>query len=339
MKYFWLFIIFSCFKVIHAQKLSAKVVDENNEPLVGAAVYFDGTTRGVITNTRGLFNIEIPDNLADPRLVITFLGYETIVQSNIQNLKKVYQLKPTADNLDAVLLYDSPFSREDMLKVFIANFLGKGKPARNCEILNLDDVTLYYIVEENTLYATSVNPIIIKNDFLGYRVKFDLKAFEVKFNAKSLDDYYLKSSYYAGFSFFEDIDKRKTNRRNRIYESSLNYFFKALIKGNLDKTRFEVGYKGFITQPDYVFGIKPLDDDLFKVYLKSNVIKYFNEKYIPSKIILKHRSDLSTLKFQKPYCRVDQYGNNIDIENIGLLGDLSKSKVARMLPVNFSKVD
>jgi hypothetical protein len=78
---------------------------------------------------------------------------------------------------------------------------------------------------------------------------------------------------------------------------------------------------------------------LFKIYLKDEVIKTFNGKYIPSKIILKYQRDLSTLKFQKPYCRVDQYGNNIDIENIWLIGDLSAYKVARMLPTNYSLVE
>ena len=315
------------------------VVDENNEPLAGATVYFDGTTRGVITNLDGVFNIDKPENINKPTLVVSYLGYETLFETNIQNLNKIYQLKPKADNLDTVNLYASPFSREEMLEVFKDNFLGRGKPARQCEILNIDDIIVYYVVKEKTLYATSANPIIVQNDYLGYKVKFDLKAFKAKFNTKTLDQKYLNQTFYAGFSFFDDIDPDKSNLRQKVYDRSLDKFFKSLIEGSLEKTKFEVGYRGFIRKPDYIFEITTLENNLYKINLKSNVIKTFNDKYIPSRIILKYKSDMSTLQFQKPYCRVDQFGNNIDIQHVSLIGELSESKVAKMLPTNFSERD
>ncbi|RRO19635.1 carboxypeptidase-like regulatory domain-containing protein [Flavobacteriaceae bacterium 14752] len=333
---FLLFLIFAIAQNTYAQQLKAKVVDENNEPLVGATVYFDGTTRGVITNTDGFFNIKKPENISEPILVITYLGYETLYENNLKNLKNTYQLKPNPENLDTVDLYASPFSRKEMLEVFKANFLGKGRPARQCEILNLDDVIVYYVVKENTLYAKSTNPIIVKNDYLGYKIKFDLKDFQVKYSSKTLDIHYLKQSYYVGFSFFEDINPKKLKRRQKIYESSLNMFFRSLIEDNLDKTKFQVGYKGFLKNPKEIFGVKPIENDFFLIYLRSKVMKTFKSKYIPTKITLKHKGELSTLQFQKPFCRVDQFGNNIDIQNVLLIGDLAESKVAKMLPVNFS---
>lgn len=337
MKYvFLVFIIFTTVLNLKAQELKAKVVDENNAPLVGATVYFDGTTRGVITNMDGIFKIEIPENLNSPILIITYLGYETLYEANLKNIKNTYQLKPKAESLKTVDLYSSPFSREDMLKAFKVNFLGKGKPARQCEILNLDDIILYYIVKENTLYATSTNPIIVQNNYLGYKVKFDLKDFQVKYSTKTLDERYLKQSYYAGFSFFEDINPKKTKKRKKIYRSSLNKFFKSLIENDLDKTKFKVGYKGLAYNPKSIFGVKPLENDLFLIYLRSKVIKTYESQYIPTKIFLKHKGELSTLQFQKPHCRVDRFGNNIDIQNILLIGDLSESKIAKMLPVNFN---
>lgn len=321
----------------HAQKLSAKVVDENNEPLVGATVYFDGTTRGVITGVDGIFNIDKPENLNKPILVITYLGYEALYDTNIENLKKVYQLKPKAESLDIVDLYASPFSREDMLKVFKENFLGKGKAARQTEILNLDDVIVYYVVKENTLYAKSANPIVVQNDYLGYKVKFDLKAFEVEFYTKSLDNQYLKRSFYAGFSFFEDTNPIKAKRREKIYERSLSCFFKNLIENTVDKTNFQVAYKGFLEKPYDILGVKPIEDNLFQIYLKPKVIKALNGKRIPTKILLKYKSSMSTIQFQETYFRAGRFGNNIDLENILLIGDLAESKVAEMLPVNFGQ--
>lgn len=333
-----LVLIFLCNSLIaSAQVLSAKVVDENNAPLVGATVYFDGTTRGVITNLDGVFNINKPKNLTEALLVITYLGYETLFEQNTDRLKSIYKLKPKAENLDSVNLYASPFSREVMLEVFRKNFLGDGKAARRCKILNIDDVIVYYKVKDNTLYASSLNPLVIQNDYLGYKVRFDLKAFEVQYNTKTLDEFYQKQSFFAGFSFFEDTDPDKHKRREKIYQRSLDNFFKALISKRLDETEFEVGYRGFIRQPKYVFGVESQADGLYKIFLKPEVIQTFNGKYIPSKIIVKYKSEMSTIQFQKPNIRVDRFGNNIDIQNILLIGDLSKNKLSKMLPTDFAE--
>jgi hypothetical protein len=335
-KYFLFLLFYLLFTPISGQNFTAKVVDENNEPLVSATVYFDGTTRGVITNLEGVFNIEKPENLTELRLVITYLGYESLFIDDVENLKVVYQLQPKAENLNTVNLYSSPFSREEMIEVFRRNFLGVGKPARQCEILNLDDVVVYFKTENNTLYAEALNPVIVQNNYLGYKVSFDIKAFSVNFSARSLDELYQRQSFYAGFSFFEDIDSKKDKKRQKVYERSLDKFLKSLVNGTLDQTKFQVGYQGFLLKPEKIFEVKPIDNNLFEVSLKPDVIKTFNGRYVPSKIILKYKSEMSTLQFQNPQIRVDQFGNNIDIQNILLIGEISKNKIAKMLPTNFT---
>lgn len=328
------FIVFSL--SLNAQRLTAKVVDENNQPLIGATVYFDGTTRGVITDMDGVFNINRPENLNNPILVITYLSYKNIFESDIDNLKAVYQLQPQPENLDTVNLYSSPFSRKDMMKVFKKYFLGDGKAARRCEIENLDDIILYYVVKDNTLYAKSTNLIVVNNKYLGYKVRFDLKDFQVKYNYKSLSEQYLKRSFYAGFSFFEDINPKKEYKRIKTYKGSLRHFFKSLINEELESTKFKVGYKSFVRKPEDVFDVKKIDDVMHQVSLKSSVIKLFRGRPIPTRIILKYKNKNSTLKFNKNEFRVDNFGNNIDIQNFYLIGDLANYRVAKMLPLNFS---
>lgn len=61
-------------------KLTGKVVDENNGPLIGATVYFDGTTRGVITNK--------------PILVITYLGYQNVYLIGDLSKYRVFRMLP-----------------------------------------------------------------------------------------------------------------------------------------------------------------------------------------------------------------------------------------------------
>lgn len=323
------------YQMSFGQELSAKVVDANNEPLIGATVYFDGTTVGVITNFEGVFHIQIPYNLTAPALVITSLGYETIYITDLQNLQDTYQLNSKAVTLDAVNIYDSPFSREEMLEVFKTYFLGSGKEARKCEILNLKDVNVYYVKDKNTLYARSANRINVQNDYLGYNIKFDLKIFIVKFSNTSLDEEYFLESFYGGYPFFKDTNPRRQRIRQKVYFSSLNFFFKSLVEDRLDLTNYAVGYDGLLMDPEKVLDVKPLEENLFQVSLQHPNVDVETGAFLPTKIILTHNYDVSNLLFKVPVIRVDQYGNNLDFDKIRLLGALSEYRLAKMLPTDF----
>ena len=68
----------------YSQTLRAKVIDENDKPLSGATVYFDGTTIDVITGLDVYFSHDKPEYLNQPHLVITFLGYQSIYKKTFQ---------------------------------------------------------------------------------------------------------------------------------------------------------------------------------------------------------------------------------------------------------------
>ncbi len=56
-------------------ELNGKVVDDNNEPLIGASILIKGTTQGTVTDIDGTFKLRITDLCAD--LVISYTGFET----------------------------------------------------------------------------------------------------------------------------------------------------------------------------------------------------------------------------------------------------------------------
>jgi len=56
--------------------LSGKIVDKNNEPLIGVNVQQKGTTNGVITDIDGNYRIQVDSE--NPTLIANYLGYETI---------------------------------------------------------------------------------------------------------------------------------------------------------------------------------------------------------------------------------------------------------------------
>ena len=47
--------------------------EENKEPLIGAAVFIDGTKKGIATNVDGQFALKVP---SDTSLVISYIGYK-----------------------------------------------------------------------------------------------------------------------------------------------------------------------------------------------------------------------------------------------------------------------
>ena len=69
-------------KVVHLSDSCASpvvvrgmVIDaEDKEPVIGAAVFIDGTKKGVVTNIDGQFALKLPP---DTSLVISYIGYKT----------------------------------------------------------------------------------------------------------------------------------------------------------------------------------------------------------------------------------------------------------------------
>ena len=80
-----------------------QVLDDVEQPLVGADVLVKGTTRGVYTDTEGYYEIEVPDN-PETTLVFNFFGMKSQeVQIGARERINV-ALSPDAELLDAVVV-------------------------------------------------------------------------------------------------------------------------------------------------------------------------------------------------------------------------------------------
>ena len=93
--------------------IQIKVLTEaENEPLLGATVYFEALEKGAVTNFDGIAEFtEIPDG--QHQIIISFLGFETF-ETTIQipsNSALVFKLKEGGNQLDAVVLQSSRSTR------------------------------------------------------------------------------------------------------------------------------------------------------------------------------------------------------------------------------------
>ncbi len=93
--------------------IQIKVITEaENEPLMGATVYFEALEKGAVTNFNGIVEFtEIPDG--QHQIIISFLGFETF-ETTIQVPSKtelIFKLKEGGNELDEVVLKSTRSTR------------------------------------------------------------------------------------------------------------------------------------------------------------------------------------------------------------------------------------
>ncbi len=255
-----IFLLFST--MLSAQTIKGYIYDEKeNLPLEGAFVYLDGTTFSVTTNAEGFFSITTAQKFNAP-LIVTYVGFESFRLPNPYGYDKPVKilLREDAISLDEVVISRGKglFTRKQMIKVFREQFLGKSKAARSCKIENEDDIKLYYDETENKLKAVATKPLRIVNELLKYNVVFDLAAFEVSYNTRTLSDDYLKKSFFAGSAAFKDISNGKPpeKRRRDAYIGSPVHFMKAMASGDWEKEEYQLYIDKWADDHKKYFGVK-----------------------------------------------------------------------------------
>lgn len=101
-------------------KISGKVVDEKNNPILGANIYIDGTYDGASTNEQGEFVFTTTEK-GNKILVVSFLGYETLklpFQVENGNLKTI-KLKESINTLDTVVISAGTFDAGEKARVSV----------------------------------------------------------------------------------------------------------------------------------------------------------------------------------------------------------------------------
>lgn len=83
------------------KKITGKVVDTNNEPVIGANVVVKGTTNGIITDVDGNFTLTVPSNAV---LQVSYIGYVAQEIKVTQKTTYAIQLVEDFQKLDEVVV-------------------------------------------------------------------------------------------------------------------------------------------------------------------------------------------------------------------------------------------
>lgn len=308
---------------------------KTNIPLPFVNVYIEGTSIGIQTNQKGGFSL---NNISkgNHRLVASMVGFEPFVQ-NISILDKNINLQillkediKALNEVKVVGVRDKVWEKH--YKQFVREFLGNNYNAKEVKILNKE--VLDFDIKEKSFTAQAIQPLVIENLTLGYKISYILQSFEKKGG----------STAYKGLAKYDFIETQNEKQKaywekNRIesYQGSVKHFLNAVINNRLK----EEGFKAFLLNPDSTHSSKTptytelkINDilsyttipDEYKLTLnKSIMIVYENDHIIPqfskitqlSKIIVNKRGDL------------------FDPYSVSVSGDIGEKRFANLLPTDF----
>lgn len=334
---FLVFIYALCFSITcKAQELKGIVLNvNNNEPIVGASVYFDNTSIGTITDFDGEFYIDLKQMVNSP-LVVSYVGFKTqIVYLKEYKTIKTFKLKEDINTLDEVVLDSKDeWSRSFKLKQFRREFLGESKFAKQCKILNEDALILNFERETKQLIASANSPIIIKNEALDYIIKYDIKDFAINYNINLESNLDLEKAFktvasvvYFGTTFFENINSKKHKRglrnRKQAYTGSTLHFMRTIANKSFKKEKFKVFKGQYQTDPSLY--IKTFKNDSLNVTEVELLMKL--------NILCKGRQ--SAIKSEVKRFYIDAFGNHSPIDKVLFGGFMARQRIGDFLPVNY----
>lgn len=311
---------------LSAQTISGTVYDSvTKEPLLGASVYFEGTTIGGITDEQGKFTLYTEKN-STSQLVVTYLGYKDVVLNISDNKPLIVYLVPKEESLDEVVVTaTSLFTRKQLLQAFRIQFLGATKAGASCKILNEDAIKLRYNASKKQLIASSDEDLRIKNPYLGYEIRFRLYECKISYFAKSIKPYEIQQSYYAGTSFF--IDKKKDvkkyiKRRQEVYEGSSLHFMRTVATEQWDEENFAIYKKGFPVYPKTHF-------------IVSDTLKIKKVQLTDPVAILYDKKKRSDVRPKYTYFTIDGFGNFYPPDAIVFSGLMGQQRLGDALPLDY----
>ena len=240
----WIFICCVFFSSLQAQSqrlLKGVVLDaEKQTPVPSASVFLNNTSIGTTASTDGSFQLLVPEGRHD--LIVSSIGYQTYLQtittSQLPTDIKI-SLALKAPELETIVV--TPFEKNGWAnwgKFFIDNFIGTTPFAGDCKLKNPKVLRFRNSTKDNELTVLALEPLVIENKALGYRIKYQLESFTYNFKTRVL--------LYAGYPYFENMDgsksklKRWANNRAEAYYGSMLHFMRAVFLNKIGEEGFEV---------------------------------------------------------------------------------------------------
>jgi hypothetical protein len=199
--------------------IGGKIIDaKSGQPMAGASVFCQNTTIGTLSKTDGSFSMRLNNGGYD--MIISFTGYETRNIRINKDLKDkdslVVELKEEDKSMEQVVVAGSAEVADGWEKYgqfFLDNFIGTTPFAAQCTLENKEALKFYFYKKRNKLRIKAKDALVITNNALGYKIKFQLDSF--------VYEYGTNVSTSAGYPLFEEMqgtpEQQQTWKNNRDY--------------------------------------------------------------------------------------------------------------------------
>lgn len=338
--------------------LAGTVTDDTGAPLPGVNVFLAQTQRGTITNAEGRYRLgNVP--LGAHRIVASIIGYETTAEDLVlrepgEARTINFRLGEAEYELGEVTVESTRDARwQERYERFERRFIGETANAAETEIL--DPLVLDFDQRRGTLYAEAREPLAIENRALGYRVRYDLTAFEARSDA----------NFYNGEPLFEELEptdevdyvRWQANRRE-AYLGSPRHLLRSMIAGTTEEQGFQLfllppqgpgGFGGgfgnrqssrFPTSADEI--LKMTDDGYRLEFVGILEVVYLGEaedpKFLEREWARERRAarDVQTSQLRFPIAEtradLDRFGRELDPRSIVVSGYMAFERFADDLP-------
>ncbi len=271
------------------------ITDSLMMPLPAASVFLSKTTIGTISDNKGAYTLIIPQN-GIYEMTASCIGFSTNsfkINAEGKNQKINIKLSIKVTLLDEITVSSKEKNRVRNFAQFKKLFLGETPNARECRILNPEDVRLHTDPATGILSAFSIKPIKIINAALGYTITYDLVDFEYNNVTNTLK--------FTGYNYFEPLngnqikEKRWTHNRLKEYYGSRLHFFRALYSDSLKVENFKIFGLTKDLSAERTEGTIPYQAKNLLQYRNNNFITIFNKKSILIKYTENHPEVVSTL--------------------------------------------
>ena len=222
--------------------IAGKVIDaKSGQVLAGASVFCQNTTIGTVSKNDGTFFMRLANGGYD--MIVSYTGYETRnIRINKDTKDKdslTIEMKEEDKSLGEVVVAGSAEVEDGWNKYgqfFLDNFIGTTPYASQCTLENKEALKFYFYKKRNKLRVKAKDALIITNNALGYRIKFQLDSFVYEYGSNV--------STSAGYPLFEELqgtpEQQQTWKNNRdfTYAGSRLHFIRSWYDSTLTDEGF-----------------------------------------------------------------------------------------------------
>jgi hypothetical protein len=335
--------------------ISGTVINEvTGLPMAAASVFAQNTTLGTVTDNDGNFKLMLPNGGYD--LIISFTGFKTEnkrITSSDANEKIIFKLKEKEKELESVAVVSTNEVKDGFATYgqFFANeFIGKSANSKQCSIQNPEVLHFFFSKKKNRLKITATEPLIVKNNALGYNIKFELDSFT--------HEYKTEVSTYSGYPLFENMQGDSTQiqqwqaARKEAYKGSILHFMRSIYNKDITDQKFEMQFIVKVYGKDEGIKVKDIyaainyakDDSTQTVEIlpnQSEVGILFLGAKPSANYLLENPTEskdfkLSVLSFKpKESIIIEQNGYFYDQNDVTTSGYWAWDKVAEQLPYDY----